>query len=177
MEISFIEFARRNFGLYFDLPLLPMKEQFPRSPYDAIGGLVYFPRMLDKIRIHAAGKLPAAHQEQLGDGFDGRCVRFLGVAYEDVKQRVLAGETDEAVLAWCLANGRKPNEEEIDVWSNFMRKRGWRDDARERVEFRIKESHLESRAAEIVTMFDYIDIDEGRTPPDFRKWEPPRTGV
>jgi len=28
-----------------------------------------------------------------------------------------------------------------------------------------------------VTMFDYIDIDEGRTPPDFRKWEAPRPGV
>jgi hypothetical protein len=52
-----------------------------------------------------------------------------------------------------------------------MKKRGWRDDAHERVVFRIKESGLEARAAEIVTMFDYIDIDEGRTPPDFRKWQ------
>ena len=69
-----------------------MSEQFPRSPYDAIGGLVYFPRMLDKIRLQAAGKLPDAHQEQLGDGFDGRCVRFLGVAYAEVKARVLAGD-------------------------------------------------------------------------------------
>ena len=133
--------------------------------------------MLDKIRIHAAGKLPQPYHEHLGDGFDGRCVRLLGVAYEDVKAHVLAGESDEAVLDWCLANGRNPNEEEIDVWSNFMKKRGWRDDARERVEFRIKESGFESRSAEIVTMFDYIDIDEGRTPPDFRKLEPPRPGV
>jgi len=23
-------------------------------------------------------------------------------------------------------------------------------------------------------MFDFIDIDEGRTPPDLGKWEPPR---
>jgi len=151
-----------------------MSEQLPRSPYDSIRGLVYFLRMLDKIRIHAAGELPESYHEQLGDGLDGRCVRFLGVAYDEVKARVLAGESDEAVLDWCLAHGRKPNEEEIDVWSNFMKKRGWRDDGRERVEFRIKESGLEARAAEIATMFDYIDIDEGRTPPDFSKWEPPR---
>jgi gluconokinase len=94
-----------------------------------------------------------------------------------VKQRVLAGETDEAVLDGCLARGRKLTEEEIDVWSNFMLKRGWRDEASERLVFRLKEAGLEARDKDCVTMFDFIDIDEGRTPPDFRKWEPPRLGV
>jgi Domain of unknown function (DUF5069) len=149
-------------------------EKFPRSPYDVIKGLAYFPRMLDKIRLFEVGKLPKSYHEYLGDGFDGRCLRFLGVAYEDVKERVLAGGSDEAVLAWCMEHGRKPNEEEIDIWSNFMRKRGWRDDASERIAFRIKESGLEAREKECVTMFDFIDIDEGRTPPDFSNWEPPR---
>ena len=33
---------------------------FPaRSPAEKIGGLVYFGRMLDKIRAHAKGELPA----------------------------------------------------------------------------------------------------------------------
>jgi gluconokinase len=155
-----------------------MNEPFPRSPYDSIRGLVYFPRMLDKIRLEAAGKLTPDYQKHLGDGFDGRCLHLLGVKYEDVKHRVLVlHETDEAVLDWCLAHGRKPDEEDIEVWSGFMMKRGWRDDASERVVFRIKEAKLEAREREIVTMFDFIDIDEGRTPPDFRKWEPPRLSV
>ena len=34
-----------------------------RSPYDTVGGIVQFGRMLDKIRLHAAGKLPAAWVE------------------------------------------------------------------------------------------------------------------
>jgi gluconokinase len=151
-----------------------MAEKFPRSPYDAINGLVYFPRMLDKIRINAAGELPAAYLPHVGSGFDGRCLNLLGVKYEDVKKLVLAGESDEKVLAWCLDNGRKPTEEDIEVWSGFMMKRGWRDDASERVVFRLKEAGLEHRAGEAVTMFDFIDIDEGRTPPDFSKWESPR---
>ena len=149
-------------------------EKVPRSPYDEIKGVVYFPRMLDKLRLFEAGQLPGAYHEHLGDGFDGRCVRFLGVDYAEVKKHVLAGEADEAIFAWCLANGRKPNEEEIDVWSNFMRKRGWRDEASERIVVRIKEAGLEAREKECVTMFDFIDLDEGRTPPDFSKWEPPR---
>jgi len=31
-----------------------------RSPYVKVGRLVYFGRMLDKIRLHAAGRLPVA---------------------------------------------------------------------------------------------------------------------
>ena len=52
---------------------------FPaRSPTEKVGGLVYFGRMLDKIRAHAKGELPPEYVEKLGSGFDGRCVRFLG---------------------------------------------------------------------------------------------------
>jgi gluconokinase len=151
-----------------------MSEKFPRSPYDAINGLVYFPRMLDKIRIHAEGALPPGYEEHLGHGFDGRCLVFLGVKYEDVKKLVLAGETDEAVLEWCHEHGRGPTEDEIEVWSGFMMKRGWRDEASERVAMRLKEAGLENRAPQVATMFDFIDVDEKRTPPDFTKWEPPR---
>jgi hypothetical protein len=151
-----------------------MAEQFPRSPYDALNGLVYFPRMLDKIRIDAAGALPTGYAENLGVNFDGRCLRFLGVTYEDVKRLVLVGEKDEAILEWCHSHGGHPTEEEVETWSGFMIKRGWRDDASERVAFRLKEAGLEHLDKETVTMFDFIDIDEGRTPPDFKKWEPPR---
>jgi hypothetical protein len=151
-----------------------MPEKFPRTPYDAIAGLVYFPRMLDKIRIAAAGELPPLYLPHLGSGFDGRCLNFLGVKYDDVKKLVLAGESDEKVFAWCLANGRKPTEEDIEVWSGFMLKRGWRDEASERIVFRLKESGLEHLDQQAVTMFDFIDLDEGRTPPDFTKWQPPR---
>jgi len=153
-----------------------MPTQFPRSPYDAIKGLVYFPRMLDKIRIHAAGKLPELYLPHLGSGFDGRCLNFLNVKYEDVQKLVLAGKSDEEVLEWCYANGKRPTEEEVETWSGFMQKRGWRDEASDRIIFRLKESGLESRDKEAVTMFDFIDLDENRTPPDFKKWEPPRIG-
>ena len=153
-----------------------MNEQFPRSPYDAVKGLVYFARMLDKIRLHAAGVLPEVYHEHLGSGFDGRCLNFLQVKYEDVKKLVLTGESDEQILEWCHAHGRKPTEEEVETWSGFMQKRGWRDASSDRLVFRLKESGIEHRDKKAVTMFDFIDLDEGRTPPDFKKWEPPRLG-
>jgi hypothetical protein len=154
-----------------------MPESFPCSPYQSIKGLVYFPRMLDKIRLHAAGTLPKAYEEFLGTMFDGRCLNLLGVSYDAVKKRVAAGDSDESIFDWCLQNGRKPTAEDIETWSGFMTKRGWRDDASERVAFRLKEAGMEDRDKDVATMFDFIDIDEGRTPPDFRKWEHPRFAI
>ena len=151
-----------------------MPTQFPRSPYDSIKGLAYFPRMLDKIRIHAAGGLGELYLPHLGSGFDGRCLNFLHVQYDALRERVLAGGSDEEILEWCYTHGRRPTDEEVETWSGFMQKRGWRDEASERIAFRLKESGLEHRDKEAVTMFDFIDLDEGRTPPDFKKWEPPR---
>ena len=114
------------------------------------------------------------YHPHLGRDFDGRCLNFLQVKYDDVRKLVLAGEKDEAILEWCYQQGRRPTEEEVEIWSSFMMKRGWRDEASDRIVFRLKEAGLEGRDKEAATMFDFIDLDEGRTPPDFKKWEPPR---
>jgi gluconokinase len=142
-----------------------------RSPYARVGRLVYFGRMLDKIRLHAAGRLPAAdYVPNLGKGFDGRCCHFLRVDYAALKGRVLAGDLDdEQLLAWCHEQGGARSDEECEIWCGFMMKRGWRDEGREILERRIKESGLEN--APIATMFDYLDFDEGRDPVAVRAWE------
>ena len=52
-----------------------------RSPFLQVGGIYYFARMLDKIRLHSKGALPLEFQANLGSGFDGRCVTFLWIEY------------------------------------------------------------------------------------------------
>jgi len=133
----------------------------PRSPYDQVHGLVYFGRMIDKIRLHAAGKLPEAYVANLGEKLDGVCVRFLGVDYSTLKSIVVAGASDEEAWEWCVKNGKSHTEEEIMIWNTFMTKYGWRDDASEIVKRRLKECGHEDRT-DIETIFDYIDLDEGR---------------
>jgi len=132
-----------------------------RSPYAQIGGISYFPRMLDKIRLHAAGTLPQDYHANLGGGFDGRALSFLWIEYPALVERVKQGGSDEDILAWAVAQGRQPSPEEIEIWNDFMRKRGWNDEASERLAMRKRESNFESRD-NIQTMFDYIDADEGR---------------
>ena len=144
-----------------------MNTRFPRSVYDKTGGIVYFARMVDKIRLHAAGALGQDYIENLGGGFDGRCCAFLGIKYEDLKKQSLAGGTDEHLLQWCFQHGSPRSADEIADWNDFMVKRGWRDSVSGRLKMRLQEAKLEHRAGEILTMFDFIEVDEGREPPKF----------
>ncbi len=134
-----------------------------RSPSDQVNGLVYFGRMLDKIRLAAAGKLPEGWQGMRGvaakGSFDWRCCAFLGIDYAALEAETLKGGSDEALLAWAGAHGRQPNELEIEVWNAFMTKRGWRDAGTQRLHERLAEIGLGPDSAQ--TMFEYIDLDEG----------------
>lgn len=134
-----------------------------RSPSAKVGGICYFGRMLDKVRLHAAGQLPAEYQPNLGTGFDGRALSFLWIEYPALVERVKQGGGDDEVLEWAFAQGRRPSSEEIEVWNDFMRKRGWNDEVSERLRQRKAEGGFESRD-DIQTMFAYIDLDEGRDP-------------
>lgn len=141
-----------------------------RSPYAKVGRIVYFGRMLDKIRQHAAGTLPVTdYVPNLGKGFDLRCCSFLRVAYDELKVRVLAGgATDAQLLAWAHERGGARTDEECEIWNGFMMKRGWRDAGAETLAKRIAESHLEHQT--VLTMFDYIDFDENRDPVTAKSW-------
>ncbi|HEV3408957.1 MAG TPA: DUF5069 domain-containing protein [Chthoniobacterales bacterium] len=136
-----------------------------RSPAAKIGGIVYFGRMLDKIRAQLRGELPPEYQANLGKGFDSRCVNFLRVDYGRLVERVAHGGSDEEILYWCFENGRRPSDEEIHIWNEFMRKCGWNDDISPTLMRRKKEAGMAGRS-EIRTMFEFIDVDEGRSLPD-----------
>jgi len=132
-----------------------------RSPRGDVSGLVYFGRMVDKLRLEQAGKLPEDYQANLGEGFDKACCDFLGVSYEKLRTRVREGGTDEEILDWCGKVGRARDQEEKRIWGAYLAKRGWRDEMSDRLIFRKKEAGWEKRD-EIQTFFDYIDADEGR---------------
>jgi len=141
-----------------------MKIEGLRSCYDKVGGIVYLGRMLDKIRLHQAGRLPADFHDNLGIGFDGRCAAFLGVAYDEIKARTLSGGSDEEILAWCQSKGGIRNPTEILFFNDFMIKRGWRDGGTAGLEARKKSSGMADRT-DLLTFFDQIEVDEDRTPP------------
>src|SRR5712672_1213631 len=138
-----------------------------RSPFEQVQGLVYFGRMLDKIRLAAAGKLPEGWQAARGTtmkgSFDSRCCNFLHIHYAALEAEILKGGSDTELLGWAFAHGRQPSQEEIEVWNAFMTKRGWRDAGTQRLNERLAEIGLPPGTVQ--TMFEFIDLDEGRLKP------------
>ncbi len=136
-----------------------------KSAYGRAGGLVWIPRMLEKIRLNAQNKLPDDYVPYLGKGFDGRCVRFLGINYDELVEKTLEGGSDDEILQWIFETGRKPNEDETLMWNDFMSKRGWRNSDGGPEEFQeYKAEHGLGHRDDILTFFDFYEVDEGRKP-------------
>ena len=139
----------------------PSRDSALRSPYDKTCVLVYFGRMLDKIRSQARAELPPGNVENFEKDFDEKCAMFLGVNYDLVVNYVNEGLTDQAVLQSCFGMGHRPSDGEIHMWNEFMRKRGWNDELSGTLENQKKKHAMLSRS-EIQTAFQFIDADEGR---------------
>lgn len=119
--------------------------------------------MIDKIHLHAAGKLPREYIPFLGRGFDRRVATFMRVEYEKIRDRALSGGLVEEVFHWCMEeSGFKPLNFEIEFFNSFMTKRGWRDDSTDALE-EMKKSLKLSHRDDILTYFDMIVADESHS--------------
>ena len=138
---------------------------FPiRSPRHLTGGIVILARVIDKIRLNAEGRLPAGYTVGFVPGnrsFDDRLCRFLDIDFDALAERVLEGGSDEEILDWCFTHGKRPNEEQIEIWNTFLTKRGWRDNGSPGLIRAKAEAGLEHRD-DLHTYFDVIDAEEGR---------------
>ena len=136
---------------------------YPKSPSEEVGGMMWFPRMLDKIRLQACGELHPDYHPNLGRAvaMDGRCLNFLRIKFEDLKNRVAQGGTDEEILEWCYQTGRRLNEGDLEIWNGFVAKFGWKDRATAFLDKRKSEVGISHRA-DIETIQQLIDLDEQR---------------
>ncbi|MBI3352014.1 MAG: DUF5069 domain-containing protein [Nitrospirae bacterium] len=135
-----------------------------RSPRETLGGYLFLPRLIDKIRLHAEGKLPPEYLGNLlkpGLTFDGRLLSFLEVNGEALREAILSAKTDNEVLVWVEKNGKSRTAGEKKRWIEEIEA------------FRPDPSHVERRkqtypdlAVKIdlanINSFDMVDMDEGR---------------
>ena len=134
------------------------------SDYVEVRGVVFFARMLGKIRLNAQGKLPTDYNLGMKnpESFDARFCRFWEVDFDKISERTLKGGTDEEVFDSVFA-GRKVNPEHVLAWNDFLTKRGWRDEGSEELEQEKKARGFGDRR-DIQTCIDFHDADEGRKP-------------
>ena len=142
------------------------QQTYPRSPKALLGGIAHLGRFIDKIRLRHAGKIQ--EYNYITVGFDKSLIDFLQIDPKAFEQLVLAGGTDEELLAWVRANSRKPSEQEIAQWSESLLSSGPKDDAaRQRFQGRLqdiatKRGVVVSSLAPVSTWADVIELDEAR---------------
>ncbi len=138
----------------------------PCSDYVPTKGVIFFARMLDKLRLKDRGQLPSDYNYAgcgVWDCFDARFCRFFGVDVPQLVERVSSGGTDEEILEWCFEKFGRPGEEKIQFWNSFITKRGWRDESSQELEEVKKANGFDGRD-DVQTWVDFHDVDEGRTP-------------
>jgi hypothetical protein len=139
---------------------------YPRSPKALLGGIAHLGRFIDKVRLRHAGKIQ--DYNYITVGFDKYLVDFLQIDPKAFEQLVLAGGTDEDLLAWVKANRRKPSDQEIAQWSQGLLSSGPKDDAaRQRFQGRLqgiatKRGILVASLPSVHTWTDVIELDEER---------------
>jgi len=142
------------------------QQTYPRSPKALLGGIAHLGRFIDKIRLRNAGKIQ--DYNYITAGFDKYLVDFLQIDPKAFEQRVLAGGTDEELLAWVVAHAKPLSHEEIARWSQALLSSGPKDDAaRQRFQGRLREVAVKrsvpvSSLPSVSTWAEVIELDEGR---------------
>jgi hypothetical protein len=140
--------------------------RYPRSPKFLLEGIAHLARLIDKVRLRHAGEIQ--DYNYLTTGFDKYLLELLQIPPDTFEQRVLAGGTDEELLAWVRGRARQPSDEDLWRWNERIRTGGPKDDAaRERFARRLAEVAQKRRVAvaelpRVTTWADLIDLDEGR---------------
>ena len=143
-----------------------MQENYPRSSKALLGGIAHLGRFIDKVKLRNAGQIQ--DYNYITVGFDKYLVDFLAIDPKSFEEKVLAGETDEQLLAWVVANSKPHSHEEIAQWSQGLLSSGPKDDAtRARLQSRLddvakKRGVTVSSLPPVSTWVDATELDEGR---------------
>jgi hypothetical protein len=129
----------------------------PRSPRVKLGGFVHLPRLLDKARAAAAGKLG---EYVFPCPLDQRFFAFVGVSAETFAAEIAQGRSDTQMLAWVLAHAKPARQpHEIAAWSDWLTTLAAGDAKRHRM-FADNIESLAPGRDDIVTYFDRLDLDD-----------------
>ena len=135
---------------------------YPRSPRETMCGWMHLPRLVDKVRLHLAGKLHADYQPNFCKGFDGLWLETAGVSAERFIEVVRGSITDGEVCDWVLQNVRKPESIKAAHRERMLVYPKKEDpEMQARLKMRKEQAGLAHRE-DIQTFVDFIDADEKR---------------
>lgn len=133
------------------------------SPYlpHAATGLLYLPRFIAKCRyVRRHGALPASYAKNYKRGLDRFLCLHLGVQPDDVERIVHEAMDDAEIDRRLLA--LFPADVRAAKWNRDLVQKGMTDAGREFLREALTKMGCADRAADIRSVPDLIDFDEGR---------------
>lgn len=140
--------------------------RYPRSPKEQLGGLCHLGRLIDKVRLHHAGKLEGYNY--LTIGFDKYLLDRLQIRGEDLEKRVLQGGTDAEILQWVEQSGKALSPEEKAEWNQMVFTLGPRNEQAQKAFDACVAGIAKKRGVSVdqlpkmTTWLETIEVDEGR---------------
>jgi hypothetical protein len=129
-----------------------------RSPYDSAMGLVFLPRLIDKMRASGTAALDGYNYKTVG--MDADLIEFLAVDADAMESAVKAAASDAEVLGWISRNARKWTREDAIAHNHAILDSGQRsDDERASFEARRLQRYPDRPLQYYV---DLIEADAGR---------------
>jgi hypothetical protein len=127
----------------------------PRSPRVRLGGYVHLPRLLDKARAFAAGKIGSY---QFNCPLDQSFFEFTGIDQAELLAEVKRGKSDTEMLAWVNAHTRRAPFE-VMAWSHLRETIAPGDAGAHAWVAETIKAHAPARD-DIRTYFDLLDFDD-----------------
>lgn len=126
-------------------------------------GLLHLPRFLAKIKKHLElGELPKAYRKNFCRGFDRFLCMHLGVEPQQVVEIVKNSQSDAEIDEKLLA--LFPKNLQVAKWNREIVQKGMSEAGREFILESLTKMGVPERAADILSVADMIDLDEGRIP-------------
>ena len=137
---------------------MDLTKNFPRSPYEKVGGYMMLGRTIDKAHATLQGLLG----EYMYDcPLDKRLFGFLGISAPQLLELVENSENDEDVVDSLKTIQVKRNTEEIEQFNDQILESGPNDDESQVYFERLRQKHAPDRP-DISSWFDIIEAEEGR---------------
>lgn len=135
---------------------------YPRSGRDQLGGVYFLPRTIDKMRAFVNWTHGEYNSHR---GLSNRTFQLFGVTPEQFEQAVRENPTDEGVLQWLYAHGKRPSQQEIEAYNHTVLNAGPQDEAG-MTRFRANLEKLgHGHRTDVKTHMDAEDLEEGRQVP------------
>jgi hypothetical protein len=136
---------------------------YPRSGREQLGGIVFLPRSIDKMRAQIAGTVGEYNAMR---GLSNRLFELFGITAEQFMEAVRQSPDDESVLRWLREHAPKqPTMQEIEEYNQRVLSAGpANDEAKARYRANLERLGFGDRT-DVTTHVDAEDLEEGREVP------------